>query len=69
MNTYNKHPEAREGEVCLGFVNIYTFKEINWKTKRLGKKIQSLQEDIYPVFVSEEEIEKSGVFGGGENEQ
>lgn len=64
MNTYKAHREAKKGEVCLGFVNNYTFQEMNWKTKRLGKKVKGLKENIYPVFVSEKEVKDSGIMRG-----
>jgi hypothetical protein len=62
MNTYRTHPEVKEGEVCLGFVTFSTYTKMDWKTKRLGERIESTKEEIYPVFVSEEEMRKSGVF-------
>lgn len=62
MNTYKKHPEARNGEVCLGFVSLATYKKIGWKTKRLGENVPQLGDDIHPIFVEEKELEEAGVW-------
>jgi hypothetical protein len=63
-----KHPELLEGEVFLENYTTDDFQnKIHWQSKRLGKvpytKIgQSIdQPNVFPVFVSREELRKAGL--------
>jgi hypothetical protein len=60
------HPEQYDNEVLIGNCNLpdYTFRT-EWKTKRLGKIAYDVNgnpiKDLFPVFVSKEEIKESGL--------
>ena len=62
-----KHPEIQEGEVFLTNADLDNFKEIGWKTKRLGKVTFNIygkrfrSESFFPVFVQRKELEEVGI--------
>ena len=57
---FPKHLEARPGEILLTFATCKIYKEIGWKTKRLGTAFTKVDGAlIYPVFVQEEEFRQS----------
>jgi hypothetical protein len=60
------HPEQEDNEVFISFENKETFKQIKWKTKRLGKQGYELIpmykgelipiKGLFPCFIKEQEM-------------
>jgi len=61
MMLIRDHPEAKEGEVCIGSYRDDDYMKIGWHTKRMGVQARSLYgvplSGLHPVFVSVMELE------------
>jgi len=70
MYRQDNHPDRREGEVWITNATEVQFREMAWKTKRLGYEaynrcghlIPFSEEGLLPVFVQSSELKKAGFF-------
>jgi len=64
----NRHPELQPGEIWLTNTSPYSFANIPWSTKRMGRIAYGMRgnmvnpkEGVKPVFVKRSELEQHGV--------
>lgn len=60
------HPETRDGEALIGYLNFEIFEKCRWRTKRRGEQalgpggVPVNVGDVKPIFVQRSELREAG---------